>query len=136
MVFYNGDKLVIQVETAPASGIFVDVACMRSTSLSINNEQIDVTAKCNTPWRELLEGGIRTMTLSASGVFNDDSSMGIMIAAANAGSILLYEITSEFGDKYEGAFQISSLERSGEYNDAEQYSLSFESSGIITYTAP
>lgn len=136
MTFYNGDKFVIQVEDAPDSGTYIDIACLRSTSLSINNEQIDVTAKCNTPWRVLLEGGIRTMALSGGGVFSDEASLGLMNAAALAGSILRYRIISEYTDIYEGLFQISTMERSGEYNDAEQYSLSLESSGEIAYTAP
>jgi len=33
---------------------------------------------------------------------------------------------------FTGAFQITSMEYSGEYNDSAQYSLSFESAGAIT----
>lgn len=135
MAKYNGDLFLIKLgnEDGPPE-TFTTIACMRSTSLSLNNEQIDVTSKCDTPWRELIEGGIRSMSLSLSGIFNDDATIDSINDIALAGTIKNYEIVSERGDSYTGAFQISSFERSGEYNDAEQYSVSLESSGTITHT--
>lgn len=135
--YFNGTEFVVQLgnnDGPPET--FTTIACQRSTTGSINNEQIDVTAKCNTPWRQLLEGGIRSMSLSLSGVFNDDQSMADMIGIHNAGSIRNYRLISEYGDVYEGAFFAASMERSGEHTDAEQFSMTLESAGDISYTPP
>ena len=136
MAKFNGSDFLIKVGDGGGPEVFTTIACMRSTSFSLNNEQIDTTSKCNNQWREMIEGGVRSMSLSLAGIFNDDATMATMIAENNQGAISNYQITSGYGDVYEGAFQATTQERSGEYTDAEQYSMSLESAGEITYTAP
>lgn len=120
---------------AVATGLFQTIAGMRSTSLSINNEQVDVTDKGDVPWRTLLAVGIRSMELSASGIFSDDLSLADIMNDVTAGSIVNFQVTSGRGDKFQGDFLVASCERSGEYNGAEQYSLSLASAGVVTYTS-
>jgi len=131
---FKGALFLIQVEDALLSDNYIDIACMVSTSMSESTEEIDVSAKCNSPYKHLMEGGTQSMSLSMNGPFNNDESMGIMMEASNAGSILNYKITSGAGDLYAGAFLITSCERSGDNNAAEQYSLSLSSAGAIAYT--
>lgn len=136
MAKFNGDLFLVQSGDGGGPEVFVTIACMRSTSFSLNNEQIDTTSKCDTPWRTLLEGGVRSMSLSLAGVMNDAVVIQTMIIAMLAGSISNYKIISEYGDEFLGAFQAASFERSGEYNDAEQYTMTLESSGAVAYTPP
>lgn len=120
---------------AVATGTVRTIAGMRSTSMSINNEQVDVTDKGDSGWRTLLAGaGIKTMSASASGMFTDDVSHIDLQNDIMQGAIISLTIVSGRGDKFVGMFQVVSLERSGEYNGAEQFSLSLESSGAIVYT--
>ena len=74
------------------------------------------------------------MSLSISGVFNNDASLERAIQRQLAASIDAYQVVSELGDIFTGNFQIVTVERSGEYNAAEMYSISIESSGEIIYT--
>ncbi len=135
MAKYCGKDLLIQrFKTAGPPAVYETIAGMRSTSLSINNEQVDVTDKGDAPWRELLKCGIRSMELSASGMFSDAAVIKSLMADVVAGEIKVFKIISGAGDIFEGSFLVASLERSGEYNGAEQYTLSLASAGTIAYT--
>ena len=75
------------------------------------------------------------MSLSANGVFTDSAAEETVRSQAAANSINNYQIVSGNGDKWQGAFLITSYQRSGNHNDDEQFSISLESSGAITFTA-
>lgn len=119
---------------AVSAGNYTTIAGMRSTSMSINNEQVDVTDKGDVPWRQLLAVGIRSMELSAAGVFSDGTSIGDIMSDVTSGAIVEFKIISGRGDYFVGLFLVASCERSGEYNQAEQYTLSLASAGAIAYT--
>lgn len=130
----------ISASVVLASGTFGfgTIGGMRSNSMTINNEQVDVTDKGDVPWRQLLGCGIKSMSMSGSGVFNDDFDLTQVMAFAvgtMAQSIQTFRLVSGRGDSFAGEYQIATLERSGEYNQSEMYSLSLESAGAITYTA-
>lgn len=114
---------------------FLTVAGMRSTGLTINNEQVDVTDKGDVPWRQLLAVGIRSMELSAAGIFSNADVMADIMADVTTGAIVTFKITSGRGDSFLGDYLVGSCERNGEYNGAEQYSLSLSSAGAVVYTA-
>lgn len=114
---------------------FATVAGMRSTSMTLNNESVDVTDKDGAPWRELLaEAGVQSMSIKLSGVMSDATTAMGMQAKAFANTIHNFELVSGLGDTFAGAFQITSMERGGEYNKEETYSITLESAGVITYT--
>jgi len=75
------------------------------------------------------------MSISGSGIFSDDQWLEDVQGYALDGTIQTYKIISGNGDYFIGDFQVASVERNGEYNGAEQYSLSLESSGTVAYTA-
>lgn len=117
---------------------------MRSTSMSINGETVDVTTKESTPFdstsgndigRLLLgNAGVRSMSISASGVFIDSASENTTRATAFSGDIVKYDLVFADTSTVKGDFLVTSYERAGEYNGEETYSLTLESSGSITYT--
>lgn len=135
MAAEKGKSFVLKVGNSATSETFTTVGGMRSTSFSINNEEVDVTDKDST-WRELLENaGVRSASISGSGVFKDTASEETIRGYAAAGTIANYEIVFQSGDKWSGPFQISSLEWTGEYNGARQYSITLASAGEVTFTA-
>ena len=115
---------------------FTTIAGLRSTSFTHNNESVDVTTKDSGGYRELLAaGGTKSVSVSGSGVFTDAAVEDTIRASAFADSLNNYEFVFPNGDKITAAFQITSYERAGEHNGEETYSLSFESSGTVTFTA-
>ena len=126
-----------------STGTPATIGGLRSTSMTINGEAVDITSKDSNAFissgndkaRDLLQGGgVRSMTISASGVFTDSSTENILRGFAFDGAIQNYDLVFSDGSKIAGAFLITSYERAGEFNGEETYSVTLESSNTITYT--
>lgn len=136
MTAQKGRLLVLKIGDGATSEVFTTVAGLRANSLTINNEMVDVTTKDDLGWRKLLEGvSFKSMSLSGSGLIQDSANRVAVTGKALSGSIDNYEIYFEDGDKFAGAFQCTSAEITGNHDGAEEYSISLESSGTVTYTA-
>ena len=132
----KGKLVLLKVGDGASSEAFTTVAGLRTASITKNNQTVDVTTKDSTGWRQLLEGaGISNMSISADGIFTDAASEETIRGYAFADSIDNYEFVLANGDKFAGAFQITSYQRSGGYDDAETFSISLESAGTVTFTA-
>ena len=126
-----------------STGTPATIGGLRSTSMTINGEMVDITDKDanafissgNDKARTLLQGGgVRSMSISASGVFTDSSTENILRGFAFDGAIQNYDLVFSDGSKISGAFLITSYERAGEFKGEETYSVTLESSNTITYT--
>lgn len=126
-----------------STGTPATIGGLRSTSMTINGEAVDITTKDSNAFissgndkaRDLLQGGgVRSMTISASGVFTDSSTENLVRGFAFDGAIQNYDLIFSDTSKISGAFLITSYERAGEFNGEETYSLTLESSNTITYT--
>ena len=126
-----------------STGTPATIGGLRSTSMTINGEAVDITSKDSNAFissgndkaRDLLQGGgVRSMSLTASGVFTDSSTENLVRGFAFDGAIQNYDLVFSDGSKIAGAFLITSYERAGEFNGEETYSLTLESSNTITYT--
>ena len=126
-----------------STGTPVTIGGLRSTSMTINGEMIDITTKDSAAFisggedkaRDLLQGGgVRSMSITASVVFTDSSTENILRGFAFDGAIQNYDLVFSDGSKIAGAFLITSYERAGEFNGEETFSCTLESSGTITYT--
>ena len=126
-----------------STGTPATIGGLRSTSMTINGEAVDITTKDSNAFissgndkaRDLLQGGgVRSLTISASGVFTDSSTENILRGFAFDGAIQNYDLVFSDGSKIAGAFLITSYERAGEFNGEETYSVTLESSNTITYT--
>lgn len=113
------------------------IAGMRTTSMTINGEQVEVTDKDSTGgWRELLAAaGTVTMSISASGVFEDNSNMVTVRGYVIAMSLNEFVLEFESGDTYTGNFQVTQCDHAGEYNGEVTYDITLESSGVATFAA-
>ena len=136
MAAEKGLAFLIKHGDGATTEVFTTIAAMRSTNLTINSETVEITNKDSGGMRELLAGaGVRSMSLSGSGVFTKSAEQVLIQNEVLAGTISNYEIVFEPGDKFAGAFQCTSLEYAGEHNGERTYNMSFESSGAITVTA-
>lgn len=135
-VKYSGRTFLLQVSEDGSAW----EACHsdRSTSFTIGGEQVDVTDKGATPWRELGNHGIRSSSVSCSGVVTDRVSFSMLMLAALSGVSLYAKITH--GDDAEvvmsGLFRVSSFQRDGEHNGAESYSITLDSGSSVEALPP
>jgi TP901-1 family phage major tail protein len=136
MAAQKGKEILIKIDMDGA-GTFASVGGLRSKSITINKETVDVTDSDSAgQWRELLAGaGVKSITFTGSGVFKDSASEGKVKSYFFDDTMPDCQfIVPDFGT-FEGAFDIPSLEYSGEYNGEAQFSMTFESASEITFTA-
>ena len=135
MAAQKGSALLVAVGDGASPEAFTTVAGMRSTSMTINNESVDITNKSSSGnSRELLAtAGVQTVSISGSGVFTDHASEATVRTKALADTLANYRFTVPDFGAFTGSFQITSLEYAGEYNGEVTYSVSFESAGAVTF---
>lgn len=110
------------------------IAGVRTKTVTINGEPIDITSDDDSGFRTLLgDAGTRSIDLSVEGVTKDAVLRAIV---AGSSSQLLTDISVEYpnGDTIEGDFYLVNIEESGEYQDALTFSASLQSSGPFVYT--
>jgi len=111
----------------------ITTAGMRSTAFTLDGESVEITTKDSAGWKTLKAGaGVIKMSISAAGVFQDDAAAKRLQVQAIAKTLDTFTIRFESGDEYWGLFQVLSVENAGEHNGEVTYSMSLESSGVIT----
>jgi TP901-1 family phage major tail protein len=136
MAAQKGSDILIKVDSNGA-GSFVTVGGMRSKTISLNAETVDVSDSDSTnKWRELLaNAGMKSATITGSGVFKDSAGEEDVRGYFFTQAIQDYQfIIPDFGT-IEGAFQVTAIDYAGEYNGEATYSMTFESGGELTWTA-
>lgn len=107
------------------------IAGVRTKTLSINHEPVDITSDDDDGFRTLLGAvGESSFELSVEGVLKDSALFDI---ATGTGSKLLTDVTIEHPEgTISGDVFITAFESTGAYNDAVTFSATFQSSGAWT----
>ena len=75
MAAQKGSAMLMKVGNGGSPETFTTIAGLRSTSLTINNESVDVTNKDSSGKRTMLAAaGVQSISVSGSGVFTDAAS--------------------------------------------------------------
>ncbi|WP_353218379.1 phage major tail protein, TP901-1 family [Sandarakinorhabdus sp.] len=132
MAMEKGAAFLLKVGNGLAPLAFITVAGLRTTQLTLNTESVVVTNQGSGGWRELLSGaGVRSVSLSGSGVFTGGAAEARIKASALGGAIDDYQVQFESGETITGRFQIGRLDYAGDFNGERTYSLALESSGPV-----
>jgi len=138
MAAQKGSALLLKIGADPsaaaASDTYTTVGGLRSTSITLNDEAVDVTTKDSSNYRELLaNGGVKSVSVSGSGVFTDVASETTLKSAYGAAEFNNFQIiVPDFGT-FTGKFMVASIEYGGEYNGEVTYSVTLESSGETAF---
>jgi TP901-1 family phage major tail protein len=136
MTAQKGKDLLLKLDTT-GSGSFSAVAGLRSRQIAFNAESVDVTNADSTDrWRELLAGaGVKRAGVSGSGIFKDAAADATVRQLFFDGTIRDWQVVVPDFGTLQGAFQVTSLQYSGEHNGEVAYELSLESAGVVAFTA-
>ncbi|MHA1523453.1 MAG: phage major tail protein, TP901-1 family [Alphaproteobacteria bacterium] len=136
MAAQKGRDLLLKVDT-DGMGSFSTMAGMRSHTIALNAEAVDVTnAESTNAWRELLAGaGVKSVGVSGSGIFKDAATDATIRGYFFAGTVVDWQIIIPDFGTLQGLFQISSLEYAGEHKGEVAFELSLESAGPVAFTA-
>lgn len=132
MTAQKGSAFLLKISDGAAPPAYQTVAGLRTTQLTIAGDTVVVTNKGSGGWRELLSGaGVRSVSVSAAGIFLGSAAEAQVRANAMAGLLDDYELSFEDGEKLRGKFLIQRLDYSGDFNGERNYALSLESSGPV-----
>jgi len=132
MAVEKGSAFLLKVGDGAAVPAYATVAGMRTTQLSINGEAVVVTHKGSGGWRDLLSGaGVRSVSVSAAGVFTGSAPETRVKNNALAGVIDDYRLSFESGETLTGRFLVTRLDYAGDFNGERSYTVNLESSGPV-----
>lgn len=136
MAAQKGKDYLLKVDTTGA-GVFVTVAGLRTRTMSINTEAVDIThTESVGRWRELLSGaGTKSARVTGSGVFKDGASDATIRDYAFNGTIRRWQIVIPDFGTIEGFFHIASLEFSGRHDNEVTFEIALESASDLTFIA-
>ncbi len=127
-----GKDFLLKVAVA---GVQTTLGGLQAKSMTINNEEIDITNHGSNQWKEVLDGaGVRSLAVSGSGVHDDSAPLKTVEDAAFDGTLLTFQLidVATGGKSYTFSAKVTSFEHSGEHNAAHTYSISIVSSGEVT----
>lgn len=111
----------------------VAVAALRTKTMSIANEPVDITSDDDDGFRTMLaEPGNKTLDITVEGVTKDATLLTLAVSGTDildTFSILFPTIGTISGD-----FVVSSFEIGAPYNEAATFSCTLQSSGEYTFT--
>ena len=132
MAMEKGSAFLLKVGNGAAPPAFTTVAGLRTTQLAINADTVVVTNQGSGGWRELLSGaGVRSVSISGSGVFTGSAAEARIKASALAGTIDDYRVSFESGETITARFLITRLDYAGDFNGERTFTLALESSGAV-----
>jgi predicted secreted protein len=105
------------------------VATARTTSMTINNEAVNVTSAGDDGIRRMMdEAGEKSVEITLDGLYTDASLMDLAL-----GTSLLQAVELDYGDyTLEGDFFLSSYNEGQPYNEAITFSATLMSSGAVS----
>ena len=132
MTAQKGSAFLLKAGDGAIPPAYRTVAGLRTTQMSINGDTVVVTHKESGGWRELLSGaGVRSVSVSASGIFLGSAAEAQIRANALAGLVDAYELSFEDGEKLRGRFLVQRLDYAGDFNGERNYAIVLESSGAV-----
>ena len=137
MTAQRGKDLLLKLGDGGDPESFSVIGGMRTKSLSLNAQSVDVThSQSAGGWRELLAGaGVRQASVAGAGVFLNDAAAEAVRAAFFAGAASNWQVIVPGFGTIEGAFVIANLDYAGEHDREASMSLALESAGALTFTA-
>lgn len=130
-----GSAIVVSFKNS--GGTYQVVAGLRSRSITLNSEIVDVTnADSAGLWREILdECGVRSAQMSGEGVFVDDTGAEAVRDAVFSNKVRDAKIFIPGWGTFEGKWKVSQLQINGDYNGEVKTGFQLDSAGEITFTA-
>ena len=132
MTAQKGSAFLLKISNGAAPPAYQTVAGLRTTQMSVTGETVVVTHKGSAGWRELLSGaGVRSVAVSAAGIFLGSAAEAQVRANALAGTLDDYELSFEDGERLRGRFLVQRLDYAGDFNGERNYTIQLESSGPV-----
>lgn len=135
MPAYPGNTFYIQINTTGST--YVNLGGLRTRTLSVGGEMIDITNSDSTGlWREALSTyGVRSLSVSGSGVFLDGSDINKIVTnlMATTATQNLKIVVPGLGTFTMTAAVFTNISFAGNHNGEVTYDVTIESGGEVTF---
>lgn len=134
---YKGRSLLLKIGDSadPATAVFTLIGGVRTKGVSSSTEEIDISDGDDGVWKKGLEGGLKSLSMSVSGLGSNNVAYELMKSKEQAGTMWAFQLDGiDDGDSVKGLFLITSFEHNGEYNGAQQFSATLVSQDTPTFT--
>jgi TP901-1 family phage major tail protein len=131
MAGFNGRQFTFDWDSTTLAGV-------RTRSVSITNDYVDVTNDDDNGWRTLLaDPGLRSVEVTIGGVTTDEVLLAEAMKASITGETLEATLPTSLTTpgSLSGTYVVSGFEQSGDHVGVVEFSARFLSSGEVTYTA-
>lgn len=136
MTVQRGKDLLLKLGNGAEPESFTAVAGLKATSLAFNATTVDITnADSADLWRELLDTGVKSATVTGSGVFRDQASDAALRSAFFNQTLANWQIVIPSFGIVAGPFKLTQLHYEGPYDGEVKLSLSLASAGALSFTA-
>jgi TP901-1 family phage major tail protein len=136
MTAQRGKDLLIKIGDGGDPETFATVAGLRATTLAFNAQSIDVTNSDSADmWRELLAAGVKSATISGSGVFKDAASDAAIRTAFFDQTLANWQIAIPDFGTVSGPFKLASLQYDGPYDGELKLSMTLASAGALSFAS-
>lgn len=130
----RGKDLLIKIGDGGAPESFSTVAGLRASTLAFNAQTVDVTNSDSAEmWRELLAAGVKSATVTGSGVFKDAASDALIRAAFFDQALANWQVVVPSFGTVSGPFKIASLQYDGPYDGEVRIAMTLASAGVLTF---
>ena len=136
MTAQAGKDVLIEINTT--GGTYVPLGGLKSRSISLNSQSIDITNSDSTGlWREFLgTSGIRSLDISGAGTFLDTAAMNkIVTNMMSTVATHLFRVTVTGLGTFSGSFTFDNLTFTGAHDGAVEYDVSIKSGGAVAFAA-
>jgi TP901-1 family phage major tail protein len=136
MAGQRGRDVLLKVGDGALPENFATVAGLRATRIGLNARLIDATSiDSEQAWRHLIAGGVKSASITGSGVFKDAQSDQMVRAHFFDQSLRNWRIIIPSFAQFEGAFVIETLDYAGEFDGEATFSMTLASAGVLSFTA-
>jgi TP901-1 family phage major tail protein len=116
----------------------VAIAALRTKTMTLGNEVIDVTSDDDAGFRKLLDDpGTKTLDMTFEGITKDVVSLNSLITLAMSGTEIVETFSILFPTigTMAGPFALTSFEVGAPYNEGSTFTCSIQSAGTFTWTS-
>lgn len=135
MAAQKGRDLLIALGDGGSPEQFTPVAGIRTRTFKLDARTVDATDSDSAGrWRELLAGaGVRSMSVTGSGVFRDSAADAAMRQAFFDQAARSWRLTAPGFGVFFGPFLITALEYAGQHEGEATFALTLASAGEIGF---
>lgn len=128
----QGRDMLLKIDD---DGSYVTVAGLRTKSLRLNSQTVDVTDQGSNGWTELLpQAGIRTLSVTGSGVFRNASADARIRSAFFAQDVLNAQMILPGFGTMSGPVLVTNLTYGGTFKGEATFELTLRSAGEPSFT--